>query len=90
MTEQSGKSRQVVMRRGCSEWLRNAIYHWRAVAFSTILSASFTMLAFGRLGTNTDRHCGVADRLPSILIAMLKSGQPYDAHAPRLPLTLPT
>jgi hypothetical protein len=26
----------------------------RAVAFSTILSASFTMLAFASLGTNTD------------------------------------
>jgi len=80
VTKQSGKSRQVVMRRGCSERLRNAMYHW---ARCSVQHDPLSKLHYARLRKLGHKHGralrGVADRLSSILIAMLKSGQPYDA-----------
>ena len=32
MTRQSGRTKQVVMRRACNQRLRNACYHWARVA----------------------------------------------------------
>jgi len=80
VTKQSGKSKQVVMRRGCSERLRNAMYHW---ARCSVQHDPLSKLHYARLrqaGHNHGRALrGVADRLLAILIAMLKSGQAYDA-----------
>jgi len=80
VTRQSGKSKQVVMRRGCSERLRNAMYHW---ARCSVQHDPLSKLHYARLrqaGHNHGRALrGVADRLLAILIAMLKSGQAYDA-----------
>ena len=80
VTKQSGKSKQIVMRRGCSERLRNAMYHW---ARCSVQHDPLTKLHYARLrqaGHNHGRALrGVADRLLAILIAMLKSGQAYDA-----------
>ena len=79
VTKQSGKSRQVVMRRGCSERLRNAMYHW---ARCSVQHDPFSKHHYRRLrqaGHNHGRALrGVADRLVATLTAMLKTGQPYD------------
>ena len=79
VTRQSGKSKQVVMRRGCSERLRNAMYHW---ARCSVQHDPLSRLHYARLRASGHKHGralrGVADRLLTILIAMLKSGQPYD------------
>jgi hypothetical protein len=68
------------MRRGCSERLRNAMYHW---ARCSVQHDPLSKLHYARLrqaGHNHGRALrGVADRLLAILIAMLKSGQAYDA-----------
>jgi hypothetical protein len=80
VTKQSGKSKQIVMRRGCSERLRNAMYHW---ARCSVQHDPLSKVHYARLrhaGHNHGRALrGVADRLLAILIAMLKSGQAYDA-----------
>jgi transposase len=80
LTKQSGKSRQVVMRRGCSERLRNAMYHW---ARTSVQHDPLSKEHYARLREVGHKHGralrGVADRLLAILIAMLKSGQAYDA-----------
>jgi len=79
VTKQSGKSKQVMMRRGCSERLRNAMYHWArcSVQHDPLSKAHYARLR--QAGHNHGRALrGVADRLLSILIAMLKNGQPYD------------
>jgi transposase len=79
VTRQSGKSKQVVMRRGCSERLRNAMYHW---ARCSVQHDPLSRAHYARLRASGHKHGralrGVADRLLTILIAMLKSGQPYD------------
>lgn len=80
VTKQSGKTKQVIMRRGCSERLRNAMYH---LARCSVQHDPFSKSHYARLrhaGHNHGRALrGVADRLASILMTMLRSGQPYDA-----------
>ena len=51
VTKQSGKSKQIVMRRGCSERLRNAMYHWPDAVYSTTHSVRFTTPASDTLAT---------------------------------------
>lgn len=79
VTRQSGKSKQVVMRRGCSERLRNAMYHWARCGVQHDPSSK---LHYARLRHNGHNHGralrGVADRLLAVLIAMLKAGESYD------------
>jgi hypothetical protein len=80
VTRQSGKSKQVIMRRGCSQRLRNAMYHWArcSVQHDALSKSHYTRLRGA--GHNHGRALrGVADRLLLILMAMLKNGQPYDA-----------
>jgi transposase len=78
--KQSGKSKQVIMRRGCSERLRDATYHW---ARCSVLHDPFSKQHYARLRQEGHEHGralrGVADRLMAVLIAMLKTGRPYDA-----------
>jgi hypothetical protein len=81
VTKQSGKSRQVIMRRGCSERLRNAMYHW---ARCSVLHDPITKSHYARLRHAGHKHGralrGVADRHLTVLIAMLRNGQPYDSN----------
>ena len=81
VTRQSGKSKQVIMRRGCSERLRNAVYH---LARCSVLHDPHSKHHYAELRGVGHRHGralrGVADRLLTVLIAMLKNGQPYDAN----------
>ena len=80
VTRQSGKSRQVVMRRGCSQRLRNAVYH---LSRCSVLHDPHSKRHYAQLRAAGHKHGralrGVADRLLAMLIAMLKAGQPYDA-----------
>jgi hypothetical protein len=80
VTKQSGKRRQVVMRRGCNPRLRHALYHMARVAmqrdahFSSVYAA---LRAKGQRHGQALRHIG--DRLLRILMAMLRSRTCYEA-----------
>ena len=67
------------MRRGCSERLRNALYH---LARCSVLHDP-QQRHYAQLRGVGHKHGralrGVADRLLTMLIAMLKTGKPYDA-----------
>jgi hypothetical protein len=81
VTKQSGKTKQIIMRRGCRERLRNAMYHW---ARCSVQHDPLSKVHYARLRQAGHKHGralrGVADRLLAILIAMLKSGKPYEAN----------
>jgi len=84
VTRQSGKRRQVVMRRGCHPRLRQALYHMARVAmqrdahFSSVYAA---WRAKGQRHGQALRHIG--DRLLRILVAMLRHRMCYDASRMR-------
>jgi transposase len=79
VTRQSGKSRSVVMRRGCHRRLRTAVYHWARVA---IQHDERSRLAYAALRTRGHSHPralrSVADRLLQVACAMLKQQTLYD------------
>jgi hypothetical protein len=79
VTRQSGKSRQVGMRYRCNVRLRNALYHWSR---TSVQHDARSRQQYARLRAAGHSHGralrGVADRLLTVLIAMLKTGQPYD------------
>ena len=79
VTRQSGKTRQVGMRYRCNTRLRNALYHW---ARTSMQHDSRSKQQYARLRAVGHSHGralrGVADRLLTVLMAMLKTGQPYD------------
>jgi Transposase IS116/IS110/IS902 family len=80
VTKQSGKRRQVVMRRGCNPRLRHALYHMARVA--TQRDAYFGGV-YEALRAKGQRHGqalrNIGDRLLRILIAMLHDRTCYDA-----------
>jgi len=80
VTRRSGKKCVVSMRQGCNERLRNAMYHWSRVS---VQHDSVSREHYRRLRGVGHAHGralrGVTDRLLAVLVAMLKSGQPYDA-----------
>ena len=79
VTRQSGKSKHVGMRYRCNSRLRNALYHW---ARTSVQHDSRSHQQYARLRAAGHSHGralrGVADRLLTVLMAMLKTGQPYD------------
>src|SRR5580658_1315160 len=79
VTRQSGKSKHVGMRYRCNSRLRNALYHW---ARTSVQHDSRSEQQYARLRAAGRSHGralrGVADRLLTVLIAMLKTGQLYD------------
>ena len=87
VTRQSGKRKSVVMRQGCNGRLRNALYHWARVASQHDPSTKARYAALRAKGHTHGRALrGLADRLLSTLIAMLRSGTLYDAnHNRRVP-----
>ena len=80
VTRQSGKRRQVVMRRACNHRLRHALYHMARVAmqqdthFANVYAA---LRAKGQRHGHALRN--IADRLLRILMAMLRDRTRYDA-----------
>src|SRR5215471_12509813 len=80
VTRQSGKRRQVVMRRGCNPRLRHALYHMARVAMQR--DAHFSQV-YEALRAKGQRHGQalrtIGDRLLRILMAMLRERHCYDA-----------
>jgi transposase len=80
VTKQSGKRRQVVMRRSCSPRLRHALYHMARVAMQR--DAHFNSV-YATLRAKGQRHGQalrtIGDQLLRILMAMLRQGTCYDA-----------
>lgn len=79
ITKRSGKKMAVMMRQGCNARLRNAFYHWSRVS---VQHDPVSREHYHRLRSVGHTHGralrGVTDRLLAVLIAMLKSGQPYN------------
>jgi transposase len=79
VSRQSGKTKQVVMRQGCNQRLRNALYHWARTSIQNDDRAKEHYARLRCVGHGHGRALrGVADRLLAMLIAMLHSGQSYD------------
>lgn len=79
ITHQSGKRRSVVMRQGCNQRLRNAIYHWSRVSTQCDQRSREHYAELRAKGHSHGRALrGVADRLLGVLMAMLSSGTTYD------------
>jgi transposase len=79
ITKQSGKKVAVFMRQGCNDRLRNALYHWSRVSVQHDPVSREHYRRLRSVGHTHGRALrGVMDRLLAVLIAMLKSGQPYD------------
>jgi transposase len=79
VTEQSGRSRFVHMRRACNHRLRNAVHHWAWNA--SLVDPHFTRLykdMRGRGLTHARALRGVADRLLNVTVVALSRGTLYD------------
>jgi transposase len=79
ITRQSGKKKLVLMRQGCNERLRNAIYHWSRVSVvcDPKSKAQYTqMRAKGHTHGRALR--GIADRWLNVLFSMLRYKTLYD------------
>ena len=78
VTKQSGKRRTVVMRRGCHQRLRQAMYHWARVSVmrDPDAHAYWHRLRSRGVPHATALRC-VADRWLRILMAMLHTQTPY-------------
>ena len=79
ITRRSGKRQSILMRQACNERLRNAFYHWSRVSTQ---HDPHSKLHYANLRAKGHTHGralrGVADRLLSVLIAMLRNGTTYD------------
>ena len=84
ITRQSGKSKNVLMRRGCNGRLRNALYHWARVAVNCDRTSSARYASLRAKGHEHARALrSLADRLLRILVAMLRDGTTYDPGGER-------
>jgi Transposase/Transposase IS116/IS110/IS902 family len=84
VTKQSGKSRLVLMRYACDHRLRTAVHHWASgcLQHDPLSRAHYTLLR--RAGHSHGRALrGVADRMLTVLIAILKTQTRYDANRRR-------
>jgi transposase len=79
VTRQSGKRTVVLMRYGCNVRLRNALYHWSRVSMQ---NDPRSRQHYHRLRAKGHSHGralrGLADRLLTLLFAMLKSHTLFD------------
>lgn len=80
VTKQSGKRRQVLMRRARSQPLNYALHHWAHMA---VLRDHHSKLHYDRMRAKGHRHAralrGVMDRILSVAVAMLRDRTFYDA-----------
>lgn len=78
VTRQSGKSKQVSMRYRCNGRLRNAFYHWARISVQNDSHSKEQYARLKQAGHGYSRALrGVADRLLTVLVAMLRRGEPY-------------
>jgi transposase len=79
VTKQSGKRRQVVMRRGCNPRLRHALYH---MAHCVAQRDTYFASVYATLKTKGQSHGralrSIGDRLLRMLVAMLRNHTLYD------------
>jgi hypothetical protein len=77
---QSGNKKIVVMRRGCNNRLRNAVYHWSRVA---TMCDERNRSYYGQLRARGHSHGRalrtLADRWLTALVAMLRTHETFDA-----------
>lgn len=79
ITRQSGRHHSVAMRKGCNRRLRWATYHWARVSAQKDKHSRELYAGMRARGHTHGRALrGVADRLLSLLVAMLKSSTLYD------------
>lgn len=79
VTRRSGKGKSVVMRKACNQRLRNAFYHWARVSVQRDPRSNRHYANLRAKGHSHGRATrGVADRLLSMLFAMLRNGTMYD------------
>jgi transposase len=90
VTKRSGKQLAVHMRRACNRRLRNALHFWAANA---VLVDAHWKSRYAALRSSGHAHSralrSVGDRLLAVLIAILKSGCPYDPARRTAPGPLP-
>jgi len=80
VTRQSGKQRCVIRRLACNKRLQTAVHHWSRVAIQRDAAARRRYNALRQRGHGHARALrGVADRLLSVLCAMLKHHTLYEA-----------
>lgn len=79
VTRRSGKQLLVSMRYSCSKRLRTAVHHWAAQAANW---DPYWRARYAALRAKGHQHAravrSLADRLLAVLVAVLKSGLPYD------------
>jgi transposase len=79
ITRQSGKKTVIIMRRGCNERLRRALYHWSRVS---IIWDSRSRSHYAQLRARGHSHGRalrrIADRWLNVLVAMLRRGALYN------------
>lgn len=80
VTRQSGKGRQVLMRRSCNARLRHAVFHWarNSIRLDARAGAHYRRLRERHGHARALR--GVADRLLRVLVAMLTSRTLYQSQ----------
>jgi transposase len=87
VTKRSGKSCVVTMRWACNHRVQTSFYHWGRVA---VQRDERSRVHYARLRAAGHSHArairGVVDRLLVVMMAMLTTGQAYDATC-RRPLT---
>jgi transposase len=80
VTRQSGKKKTVMMRRGCNNRLRNAVYHWCRVA---TISDERSRNHYAKLRARGHSHGRalrtLADRWLNALVAMLTAHERFDS-----------
>jgi transposase len=78
VTKQSGKNRRVLMRHGCNHRVREACYHWARVSVQRDVVSRSHYQRLRKAGHGHGRALrGVCDRLLCVLLAMLRTGEPY-------------
>ncbi len=79
VTRRSGKRVVVAMRHACQARLRRAMYHWARVAAQCDPLWKERYAVLRARGHSHGRACrGIADRLLSVAMAMLREGSVYD------------
>jgi len=79
ITRRSGKTTVVLMRRGCNERLRNALYHWARVTVTCEPHSKKTYAEMRAQGHSHGRALrGMSDRWLAVLISMLRHRTLYD------------
>ena len=84
VTKRSGKQLAVIMRHSCNKRLRTAVHYWSGNA---VLNDPFWKGRYASLRAAGHSHARalrtIGDRLLAILVAVLKTGTPYDRNRRR-------